>query len=220
MTSAMRAVSLGILTAGALLTTVVVSRYLTLDPAVYFPEQRETYTEHTIGLMVHVVGGMIAMLIGPFQFMAPIRRRWPAVHRWMGRIYLAGVASGAIGGLYMAFRAYGGFPAGLGFGTLAGLWFGAGAMAFVRIRQRQIDAHREWMIRSFALTLAAFSLRLAGVVYSALQSAGVTQLEFTDYYVAIAWYCWVPNLLIAEWFINASRNPRARRPLQPSPARS
>src|SRR6185436_8325414 len=36
----------------------------------------------------HTLGGMIAMLIGPFQFLTTVRRRYPAVHRWLGRVYL------------------------------------------------------------------------------------------------------------------------------------
>jgi hypothetical protein len=44
----------------------------------------------------HMLGGAIASLIGPFQFVKSIRRRYPRWHVWMGRVYLTCVAAGAL----------------------------------------------------------------------------------------------------------------------------
>ena len=67
-----------------------------------------------------------------------------------------------------------------------------------------VDAHRAWMLRSYALTLAAVTLR----IYIPLsQVAGV---EFEAAYQAISWFCWVPNLLIVEWIVlTRNRRPTA-----------
>src|SRR5215216_6054875 len=60
-----------------LLTTLIVSRYLSLDPEVFFSEQRAVYLAHLAILMMHIVGSMLALLIGPFQFLPGIRKgRW------------------------------------------------------------------------------------------------------------------------------------------------
>ena len=64
--------------------------------------------------------------------------------------------------------------------------------AVVRIRQGDRAAHRRWMIRSFALTLAAVTLRLY------LPASLAAGLPFETAYPAIAWLCWVPNLIVAE----------------------
>jgi hypothetical protein len=72
-------------------------------------------------------------------------------------------------------------------------------MAFIRIRVRDLVSHREWMIRSFALTLAAVTLRIY------LPVSLLSGVEFLDAYPVIAWACWVPNLLIAEAVIRAGR---------------
>ena len=61
------------------------SPYLTFDPDGYFTQQRETYLQHEFALGVHVLSGMLALLIGPFQFVGRLRRRFVRVHRFWVR---------------------------------------------------------------------------------------------------------------------------------------
>ncbi len=184
----------------ALLMFVLASRYLTFDPEVYFPEQRAVYIAHTFGLMLHIVGAMLATILGPFQFLPQIRKgRFISVHRWLGRLYLLGVTSGGIGGLYMAFLAYGGLPTKLGFATLAILWLFSAFKAYQHIRNKEIQQHKAWMIRNYALTFAAVTLRLWQGVF---QVAG---LEFLTGYMIVAWLSWIPNLLVAQWLITRKK---------------
>jgi len=82
---------------------------------------------------------------------------------------------------------------------LAALWIGATLLAWRSIRARDQAAHRRWMTRSYALTLAAVTLR----VYLPLsQLAG---MPFADAYQIVAWTCWVPNLVVVEWLILGRR---------------
>lgn len=202
----------------ATLTTIMVSRYLTMNPDVYFPEQRETYTDHRIGITAHVLGGMIAMMLGPFQFIEALRKKRVKLHRFLGATYLFGSALGGLGGLYMAFFAHGGFPAGMGFGFLAIAWMTCGTLALMRVQSGNFAAHREWMVRSYALTLAAFTLRVWLPIHGVLLGTGAIDIEFTDAYIAVAWICWVPNLMAAEIYINATRRRAAGEPLRvPTP---
>jgi uncharacterized membrane protein len=181
----------------ALLVVFIAAPYLTLNPAVYFPEQRAVYMVHTVGITAHVAGAMVAAILGPFQFLPQSRtRRFLRLHRWAGRAYLLGVLVGGLAGLYLAFLAYGGLPARVGFGMLAGLWLLTGWLAYARIRAKQIQRHRRWMIRNYSLTFAAVTLRLWLIGLQAL--GGVPQLEA---YVTVAWLSWVPNLLVAELFV-------------------
>ncbi|HJY44172.1 MAG TPA: hypothetical protein VJ301_06090, partial [Propionibacteriaceae bacterium] len=62
-----------IMTLACVTITVIVSRYLTFDPEVYFPQQLEPYLQHEFALGVHVLSGMLALLIGPFQFVPRLR---------------------------------------------------------------------------------------------------------------------------------------------------
>jgi uncharacterized membrane protein len=188
----------------ALFAFIGVSRYLTFNPEVFFGEQREVYKSHQFWLYLHILGGIVAIATGPFQFVKTIRQKRLGLHRVMGRVYLTGCLSGAIGGLYMATMAYGGFASTMGLGSLAIMWLITGTMALVRIKQRNVKAHREWMIRSFALTLAAAMLRIYLIAHGILEGTGATEVPFIEAYTAITWLCWVPNLFVAEWIINTS----------------
>ena len=175
---------------------LLASRYLTLNPETYFPEQKDVYIAHTAFLLMHIIGSMLAILIGPFQFLQKIRTgRFLNLHRWLGRVYLLGILFGGIGGLYMAQFAYGGMVSSLGFTALAVLWLVSGFMAYKTIRNKEIEAHRKWMTFNYALTFAGVMLRLW---VPTLTSIG---LDFLVAYRIIAWLCWVPNLFVAQWLI-------------------
>ena len=60
--------------------------------------------------------------------------------------------------------------------------------------------HRRWMIRSFSVIMAGVMLRVWSPLYSAVAAAGLVDFSFETAYAAIAWLCWVPNLLLAIWF--------------------
>src|SRR5688572_6472737 len=97
----------------ALLMFLLASRYFIFNPEEgLFPVQRAVYIAHRMGILTHIGGAMLATLIGPFQFLPKIiTNRYLKLHRWLGRTYLVGVLLGGLGGLYMAFLAYGGLPA-------------------------------------------------------------------------------------------------------------
>jgi len=196
----------------AVLVFLFASRYLTLDPKVFFPQQKMVYMAHLTMLLIHIVASMLAIVIGPFQFLPGIRKgRWLKVHRWLGRTYLLSILFGGLSGLYMAQLAYGGSIARLGFTSLASLWLFSGYRAYKHIRSKEIDRHREWMTRNYALTFAAVTLRLWNPLFGAIG------IDFTTSYVVVAWLCWIPNLIIAQWMISGSRwsqrsSPRANLP--------
>jgi len=181
----------------AVMVFLVASRYLTLNPEVYFPEQKLVYMAHITMLILHIVGAMLAILIGPFQFLDGMRKgRLLKVHRWLGRTYLIAVLVGGLAGLYMSTLSYGGMPSHLGFASLAILWLFSGFMAYKHIRNKNIELHREWMTRNYALTFAGVMLRLWMPIFV---MAGV---DFMAGYILTAWLCWIPNLFVAQWIIN------------------
>lgn len=141
----------------------------------------------------------MALAAGPFQFSARLRRRALRWHRGLGFIYLAGVGVGGVAGLVSAQGTFGGLTSRAAFSLLAGLWLAATALAWRAVCRRDLAAHREWMLRSFALTFAAVTLRLW---LPLLQTGGAS---FTEAYQTVAWLCWVPNLIVAELWIAATR---------------
>ena len=164
------------------------------------PEMRQVFETNRLGIYSHIFGSAVALALGPLQFSERLRRRRPALHVWSGRLYLTlGVLIGGVSGLYMATRAYGGIVSHLGFGILALLWLFTGYRAYAAVRAREIDVHRRWMIRNFALTLAAVTLR----IYLPLSMAA--GFDFDIAYPAISWLCWVPNLALAQWLVSERR---------------
>ena len=103
---------------------------------------------------------------------------------------------GSIAGFAMAFVSSEGMPTHFGFGILAVLWFFTGLQAYLKVRRGDITAHRQWMIRNFALSLAAVTLRN----YLPLMLFAL-HWSFHTSYITVSWLCWVPNLLVAEWLI-------------------
>lgn len=161
------------------------------------PDMKVTYNAHSLGIYTHVFAALFALLLGPWQFSTRLRASRPVLHRWMGRFYLgAGVLIGGLAGLYMAFHAFGGIVAQTGFGMLAILWLFTGLRAYLAIRAGEVISHRRWMVRNFALSFAAVTLRIW------LPGSVASGIPFEVAYPVIAWACWVPNLLVAELAFN------------------
>ena len=166
----------------------------------HLPGQKSRMFEIALIGYAHTLGGAIASLIGPFQFLASMRTRYPRVHVWLGRIYLTCVAGSALGGLYLSPDSEARNTLGIGFIALALAWLYTGAKAYLTIRARDVQAHRRWMIRNYALTYAAVTLRLEmPVLIAAFGVAPVMALNIQ------AWMCWVPNLIIVEMWIRRRR---------------
>ncbi len=152
-----------------------------------------------LAVPLHLVGGAVALAVGAFQLNAALRSRRIQLHRILGRIYVVCVLIGGISGLRLAIASQGGTTAHVGFGLLAGTWLFTTIRGFLRIRSGNDIDHRAWMIRSYSLTFAAVTLR----IYLPLSLA--VGIPFEVAYPAIAWLCWVPNIIIAErMFVRAA----------------
>lgn len=149
----------------------------------------------------HVLIGGIILVTGFFQFFPASSTRFRRLHRSMGYVYVMGILFfAAPGGIVMSLFINRGPLVLTSFLLQGTLWFTFTALAFDRIRKRNITAHREWMIRSYALTLAAITLRIYIFISSYQYSLNDPQA-----YATLAWLSWVPNLLIAEWYIRKGR---------------
>ena len=185
-------------------------RFLFLPLAQASPDMLHHAAARPLALWTHVAAASVAMAAGVPQFLPRLRTRWRALHRWTGRIYGVAVMLGAVSGFVLGATALGGPVTQTGFATLAFLWGGVTFIALRHAVARRIDLHRRWMIRSFALTFAAVTLRLQVPIW--VLSLGT---DYTGVLPIIAWTCWVPNLIIAEWLIRRGRG-QAPVPLRPA----
>lgn len=161
----------------------------------------------------HIVAGGLALVVGPFQFWRGLRDRHRSVHRWIGRGYLAAVAIAGVAGLVIAPFSEAGLAGLVGFGTLAVLWLATTWRAYRAIRSGDVANHRAWMMRNFALTYAAVTLRLwLGLLLGlqALPGGFDFDAAFANAYGVVPFLAWLPNLVVAEWLIRRRGLPSYR----------
>ncbi|GGI43857.1 Uncharacterized membrane protein [Agromyces flavus] len=169
-----------------------------------------------VALYVHIVGGGLALVLGPLQFWRRLRTRHPLAHRWIGRTYLVAVGAAAIAGLVLAPVNGAGLVGLFGFGALGVLWLLTGWRGYRAIRARDVASHRAWMMRNFALTYAAVTLRiwLPLLIVAQIPSAGAGGFDadaaFANAYAVVPFLCCLPNLIVAEWLIRRRGLPSFR----------
>jgi uncharacterized membrane protein len=166
-----------------------------------------------VAFYAHISCSGLALLIGPFQFSRRLRTRRPTVHRWVGHVYLLGVAVGAIAAFVMSMFSSVALAGFFGFGALAVLWGATAWRGYLAVRDRDIRSHQAWMIRNFALTYAAVTLRLWGAALILIQlpfSHADYQTVFDTAYAPLPFLCWLPNIVIAEFMIRKRRLPALR----------
>ncbi|WP_231949524.1 DUF2306 domain-containing protein [Alloactinosynnema sp. L-07] len=154
---------------------------------------------HYLVLALHAVPGGLALIIGPFQFVAKLRTRKPHLHRLMGRVYLVSVVVASVVSLFAATFSLDGFSAQVAFYLLAAAWLYSLAKAIQHIRRGEVALHRIWMIRNYALTFSAVTLRIFLVIGLPLKQS--FSLSFTDIYSASVWGAILINVIVAEYFI-------------------
>lgn len=157
-------------------------------------------------LFIHVAGAVTALVLGSLQFLPALRRGSSPPHRRIGRAYVVGCLVGGVAGLILASGSAAGPVASAGFGSLAVIWIAVNLLGWRAAMQGRFAEHRRWMIRSWALTLAAVTLRLY------LPLVMVLDLPFLPWYRAISFLAWVPNLIAAELWLQRAKSRIQIRP--------
>jgi uncharacterized membrane protein len=169
----------------------------------------ERFAPFPLPLVLHIVGATTYAIVGAFQFVPRFRRRHLAWHRRVGRVLTVAGLMVAVSALWMTLL-YAQKP---GTGDLLyvlRLVFGFAMAAclvlgFTAIRRRDIAAHRAWMIRAYAIGVAAGTQAFTGGIGGALFGTG----EFPADLAKGAG--WVIDLAIAEWVIRRPARPKAQR---------
>jgi uncharacterized membrane protein len=151
-------------------------------------------------VVMHVASAVIVMLAGAVQLIPRVRDRFPAFHRWNGRIYMLTAVTLSIAGLYMTWirGSVGDLPQRLASSLGAVLiWLCAG-MALHYALARDFKTHRRWALRLFLVASASWFLRLmlfltllvfkgpVGFDPSTFQGPLLTFLSFAQYLVPLA----------------------------------
>lgn len=174
--------------------------YLSLDNHTAFLKIKQWVIGNQIwksAFYVHVISSCICLIAGFTQFSDRLLRSFPKLHRIIGRVYVGVILllSGP-SGFIMSLYANGGLISKSAFSILSVLWILFTYSGFYYVKKGDIKNHRKFMIRSFALTLSALTLRAwkFGIVFAFRPPP-------MDVYMIVAWLGWVPNFLFAEWYI-------------------
>ena len=186
----------------------ITAEYIPYDTDVGFLRIKQDYIDidhWRIAFFVHVYASMWALLAGFTQFSSQIQSFYPRVHRALGYVYVTNVLliTGPAA-LVMSVYANGGPTSKIAFGLLAIGWIAFTAIALVKAKNGDFVDHRNWMMRSYALTLSALTIRAWK-----WSITNTVELPPMDVYRAVAWLGWVPNILIAELLIRRY-DPRER----------
>lgn len=154
---------------------------------------RPTYK---LSFYIHIFAGMLCIGTAFLQFSSYILRKRKAIHIWSGRVYVMVVLLlGAPTGLYMSFFAKGsGAERGL-FMFMALSWFFFTLKGFTTILQKNVLAHKAWMIRSYTMAMTAITFRVYYIILYLFNVA------LTKNYEISLWISVVGNLLVAELVI-------------------
>lgn len=163
-------------------------------------------------LVLHITGGVVALTVGLVQLWLGLTNRVTRLHRALGKLYVGAVGAASVAGFYLALTISGNPPYASGLFTLCVAWVVTTSMAVLTVRRRDLLQHREWMMRSYAVTFAFVTFRF-GV--EALVSQG---LAARDAQGIMAWACWAVPLLLLEPSIQL-RRPSSRTRLSSIPSR-
>jgi len=143
----------------------------------------------------HITFSGIALFIGWRQFGSKFRNHYLKLHRIIGKIYVISAVIGSTSGIYIGFYANGGAISAAGFILLGSIWLLMTLVAVAEIRKNNIIIHQKLMTYSYSCAFAAVTLRLwYPLLVKITEDPGAS-------YIAVAWLCWIPNVLIA-YFIN------------------
>ncbi len=161
-----------------------------------------------IAMAIHLLTGGIILLLGPVQLIGSLRNRWPALHRWLGRLYVLTSAIAGLGGLAFIVTkgTIGGTVMNIGFGLYGALMVFAAFESYRYARKRQFEAHRAWSIRLFALAIGSWLYRMDyGFWLLLAHGVGHTHSFNGPFDAVMSFFFYLPNLVIAEIFVRGKQ---------------
>ncbi|WP_232665452.1 DUF2306 domain-containing protein [Pseudonocardia sp. TRM90224] len=197
---------------GVVVGSVAISPYVTLDMG--SSRLAVTGALYYALLVGHIGTAMVALVLGPLQFVPAIRAR-RRVHKRIGRTYLfAGVVPSAVLAVPVAIMS-GRLVTQVGLSIPAVLWLVTAWLAVRAIRRGDVEAHRSWMARNYALTFLAITARiivpllLVGQIATGSVTAGGAAAAASGLIPIGQVLGWVVNLAVAEAFIRLRRRAHA-----------
>ena len=155
---------------------------------------------HLPVLYGHIINGGVMLIAGAIALRIGLTRDWFRWHKPAGYTYLASGSVASVSALVRSFDTA--HTPGLATGTLAAVWLAFSAMAFRAIRNRRIDQHRAWMIRSYVAAWTFVFCRFWTRVMPSELQGGETDM---------IWTTWVMPLFLTEILLQWNAGAKLRR---------
>ncbi len=189
-----------LLSLACLLMLRIIIGYTTFEDNVQFLASKQAYIHNPIwkaAFYIHVFSALLALFAGFTQFSKTFFKQHRKLHRLIGKIYAWDIlVINFPTGMMLALNANGQLPGRIAFILLDVLWAYFTFKAVISAQNKDFSNHKNYMIRSYALTFSAITLRTWHILLSNHFPADSTQL-----YVMEAWLGFVPNLIVAECII-------------------
>lgn len=150
-------------------------------------------------LVIHVAGGVTALGVGIAQLWLGFSNRIGRWHRALGKLYVGVIVAGSFGGFYLALTIPGNASYASGLFMLCVAWVVTTSMAVFAIRRGDVHQHRQWMMRSYAVTFAFVTFRFG------VDSLVAQRVAPQDAQAIMAWACWAVPLLLLEPLLQVQR---------------
>jgi len=157
----------------------------------------------------HALLGGLVTFAGAWQLVPALRRKWPAAHRWNGRLFLVVALVVTLSGFYLTWvrgsRLGPGSTLSITANGLLILCFAI--LAWRSALRRDFVGHRRHALRAYLLVNGVWFLRigmmLAGVLLTPL---GITLDYSGATFITVSFASWVLPLAVLELYLRAGRS--------------
>lgn len=123
----------------------------------------KTFIGHPFWVGLHLIGGSLALFFGPIQFSKWARRKYLTFHRLTGKIYIVGAFIAGLSALRLSLVSICA-PCRVSLFILAVLVITTTFSAWWVVKNKNVAAHRQFMVRSYICILSFVAVRVGGLV--------------------------------------------------------
>lgn len=164
-------------------------------------------------LLLHVYAGALVTFAGVMQLVPALRRRWPALHRWNGRVFLAIATLATLNGFYLTWIRGSrlNLPSAVAISMNGALILLFVVLAWRSALRRDFAAHRRHALRAYLLVNGVWFLRI-GIMLAAVTLAplGVSMNYDGAAFLTLSFLSWTAPLALLQLYLSAERSPQPR----------